>query len=278
MNGTSQTRPLYWSIRREVWENRFLYIAPLAVSAFVLFATFASMLWTVSQKRMPVKPISMAPAPVMFTILLVGFFYTLDALYGERRDRSILFWKSLPVSDFTVVASKAAIPFVVLPLFSWLLSVTMQVVLLLLSSPVLLANGISPASLASEMYFFEGLLIMFYGIGVHVLWFAPIYGWFILVSAWARRAPFLWAVIPFLAIAAVERILFNSWMFMKMVQYRLAGAMLTAFGPSPDHDFQRLMQLTPARFFSAPGLWAGLLFSVAFLGAAIRLRRNREPI
>ncbi|HEX6177571.1 MAG TPA: ABC transporter permease, partial [Thermoanaerobaculia bacterium] len=181
MNGTSQTRPLYWSIRREVWENRFLYIAPLAVSAFVLFATFASMLWTVSQKRMPVKPISMAPAPVMFTILLVGFFYTLDALYGERRDRSILFWKSLPVSDFTVVASKAAIPFVVLPLFSWLLSVTMQVVLLLLSSPVLLANGISPASLASEMYFFEGLLIMFYGIGVHVLWFAPIYGWFILV-------------------------------------------------------------------------------------------------
>ena len=58
----------------------------------------------------------MAPAPIMFATFLVGIFYCLDALHGERRDRSILFWKSLPVSDLTTVLSKASIPFAVLPL------------------------------------------------------------------------------------------------------------------------------------------------------------------
>ena len=277
-----ETRPLYWSVRRELWENRFLYIAPLLVNAVVLFASFITMIVMASKGRLPKGPISMAPAPIMFTTLIVGFFYSLDALYGERRDRSILFWKSLPISDFTTVVSKASIPLVVLPSLAFVLSVATQVVMIVLGTPVLLVNGLSPLALLADLHFFEGLLIMIYGLTVHALWYAPVYGWFMLISAAVRRAPFLWAILPLLAVAAVERILFNSWYLMTMLGYRMAGAMREAFSwsqKSSQHaDIERLSQLTAGRFLSAPALWVGLAFAAACFAAAVRLRRNREPI
>jgi len=289
----SETRPMYWSVLRELWENRSIYLAPLVVAAVVLFASAVSTIGLPKRIRAAaldparrhaavVRPFHMAPAPIMLTTFIVGVFYCLDALYGERRDRSILFWKSLPVSDRTTVLSKAAIPFVVLPLIAFGLSVITQVILLHLSTMVLLGSRMSPAALWAEFRFFEGLLIMLYGLTVHALWFAPIYGWLLLISAWARRAPVLWAVLPLLAISALERIAFNTWHFMAMLQYRVGGALAEAFSykgnGGGDGNFSRLSQLEAARFLSAPGLWVGVAFAAACLTAAVRLRRNREPI
>jgi ABC-2 type transport system permease protein len=287
----TETRPMYWSVRRELWENRFLYIAPLLVTGVVLFGSFISIMITLA-KAMPslstldaakqhavvAQPFSVAPAPIMLATFLVAFFYCLDALYGERRDRSILFWKSLPVSDLTTVLSKASIPFVVLPLIAFALSVATQAILLIASTPVLLGSGVNPVPLWAEVRFFQGLVIMLYGLTVHVLWWAPIYGWFLLVSAWARRAPFLWAVLPLLAVSAVERAAFNASHFMGFLQYRLMGAMTEAFASGTNGHIDRLTQLEPARFLTRPGLWLGLAFAAACLAAAVRLRRNREPI
>ncbi|HSP14755.1 MAG TPA: ABC transporter permease [Thermoanaerobaculia bacterium] len=285
---------VYWSVRRELWENRFLYIAPLLVAAVVLFATFISSfglpkrmraLPTIEPARqhaVVVRPFSMAPAPIMLATFLVGFFYSLDALYGERRDRSILFWKSLPVSDLTTVLSKASIPMVVLPLIAFVLSVATFFILFLQSTVVLLAAGVSPARLWVELPFVQEPMVMLYGLTVHSLWFAPIYAWLVLISAWARRSPFLWALLPLLAVAAVERIVFNTTLFMSMLQYRIGGAMREAFAINPQHGgngvLDQITQLTPARFLTSPGLWVGLVFAAAFLTAAVRLRRNREPI
>lgn len=288
----SGARLVYWSLKREVWENRSITIAPLVVTAFVLLGSLIAVVSLPHRMQgiasqdlgrlhaMAVKPFSMAPAPIMLTTFLVGMFFCLDALYGERRDRSILFWKSLPVSDRTTVLAKAAIPLVVLPLIALVLSVITQIVMLAVSTPVLLGSAVGPAALWQELRFFEGVVIMFYGLAVHTLWFAPIYGWFLLVSAWSRRAPFLWAIVPLLAITGFERLAFNSWSFGYMLLYRLSGAMKEAFTWSrgPVGDVDRLWQLEPARFLSAPGLWVGLLFAAICLVAAIRLRRNREPI
>jgi len=287
-----ETRPMYWSVRRELWENRSIYIAPLIVAAVVLFATSLSLIGLPRRMRAfptldPAKGhasvashFSMAPAPIMLAAFIVGFFYCIDALYGERRDRSILFWKSLPVSDRTTVLSKAGIPLVVLPLIAYLLSAASQIFLLMLGTMALLGSGQNPAVWWGEVRFFPGLLIMLYGLTVHVLWFAPIYGWLLLVSAWARRSPILWYVLPPLAVGAVERILFRASPFMHMLGYRVTGAMAEAFAVDPKGggDINRLSQLDPAKFLSAPGLWVGLVFAAVFLAGAVRLRRNREPI
>ena len=239
----------------------------------------ASALDPAKQHATLVTPFSMAPAPIMLATFIVGIFYCLDALQGERRDRSILFWKSLPVSDRTTVLSKAIIPLVVLPLIALVLGMATQRILLLMGTAVLLGSGMSPATLWAELPFFQELVVMVYGLTVHVLWFAPIYGWLLLVSAWARRTPFLWAALPLFAVSVVEKIVFNTSLFASMLRYRVTGAMAEAFAvKGHDASIIRLSQLDPARFLSSPGLWIGLILAAAFLAAAIRLRRNREPI
>src|SRR6202022_4720113 len=131
------------------------------------------------------QPFDIAALMLMGTTFIVAVFYCLDALHGERRDRSILFWKSLPVSDRTTVLSKAAIPLVVLPLFGFALSVATQVILLLWSTVVLMGSGVSPAPWWAELRFIEMLVVLLYGISAFTLWHAPMYAWLLLVSGWA---------------------------------------------------------------------------------------------
>src|SRR5207253_1824951 len=169
-----ETRPVYWSIRRELWENRSLWIAPLTCAAFALFGFMitsiglpkkirtAAALAPLPRHVMVVDHYSMAPIPVMLVAILVGVFYSVDALYGERRDRSILFWKSQPVSDLTTVLTKASIPLVIVPLLAWATAVAAQCVMLLLSSAALLARGSSVSPLWTELSFFRMSLLLLY--------------------------------------------------------------------------------------------------------------------
>lgn len=281
----NETRPLYWSLRRELWENRSVYLAPLIVAAVVLFGTFISTIGVArgasatnpaKQPQSVVMPYSMAPAPIMLTTLLVGFIYCLDALYGERRDRSILFWKSVPVSDTTTVLAKVLIPMAILPAMAIVLSLIVQLIVLVLSAPILLASGIRPFT----AYGIEEPIIMVYGLGAHVLWYAPIYGWLLLVSAWARRAPFVWAVLPPLAIAIFERIVFGTKYVGSLLQYRFMGAMKEAFAGKAAQagHVTRVSELSLLNFLATPGLWVGLAFAAGCLAAATRLRRKREPM
>src|SRR5256885_12654252 len=96
--------------------------------------------------------------------------------------------------------------------------------MLLLSSAVLLGSGLSVGTLGARMSFFHmSLMLLYHFLTVHGLWYAPIYGWLLLVSAWARRAPFLWACLPVLAVAVAEKIAFNTWHFGTMVATRMLG-------------------------------------------------------
>ncbi|MDQ2964222.1 MAG: ABC transporter permease, partial [Pseudomonadota bacterium] len=201
-----------------------------------------------------------------------------DALHSERRDRSILFWKSLPVSDLTTVLSKASIPLVVLPLLTFAIIVALKLIMLLLSTAVLLANGLSAAPLWTQVPLLRMSLMLLYGLIAFTLWYAPIYGWLLLISGWARRTTFLWAMLPPLAICVVEAIAFHTSHFASMLKYRLTGAFAEAFAEAHGDPVIELEQLDPVRFLSSPGLWIGLVVAAAFLAAAVWLRRYREPI
>ena len=104
--------------------------------------------------------------------------------------------------------------------------------------------------------------------------------WLLLISAWARRTPFLWVVLPPLALFAVEMIAFHTSYFAALLRYCLLGAMTEAFNAKPMGGamIDRLEQLDPIRFLSSPGLWIGLAVTAGFLAAAVWLRRYREPI
>src|SRR5437773_726930 len=230
------TRPFYWSVWRELWENRSIYIAPLIVAAVQVFGFAISTIGLAERRRAvllfddPAKqraaiemPYDVAAMMMIFVVFIVGVFYCLDALHGERRDRSILFWKSLPVSDLTTVLSKVTIPLVVLPLIAFAIVVCVQVIMLLQTSVVLISHGISPATTWAHFPVFQNWLVLLYGLAAIALWHAPIYGWLLLVSAWARRATFLWAVLPIIAIQIFEKITFNTSYFGSLVKNRFMG-------------------------------------------------------
>ena len=273
------SRLMYWSVRRELWEHRSIYLAPLAAAAIILFAFLAG--WTLIPARRQHgldTPYALAAAMIMGTAFIVGIFYSIDALYGERRDRSILFWKSLPVSDLTTVLSKFLIPVILLPLLGFAIAVATQFVMLLLSFAVPMSAGANSVTMWSQMSFLHmSLMLLYHFLTVHGLWYAPIYGWLLLVSAWAPRAPFLWAFLPPFVIWGVEKIAFGTSHFLAMLQYRFSGPE-PASAPRGANLMEMISALTAAQFFSTPGLWIGLAVATVFLAAAVRVRRNREPI
>jgi ABC-2 type transport system permease protein len=287
----SSTQPFYWSVRRELWENRSIYVAPVIVAVVVLFGFLIStigmperrqgvlLLDPAHQRAMIGMPYDVAAMMIIFTAFIVGVFYCLDALHSERRDRSILFWKSLPVSDLTTVLSKATIPLVVLPVIIFAIIVFVQFLMLLWSSAILLPSGLA-ATTWTRFNLFQQSVILLYSLIVIALWHAPIYGWALLISGWARRATFLWAVLPFLAIGVLEKIAFDTSHFASMLKDRLFGAGDTAFAFQPHHGIAitSLIQLTPGRYLATPGLWIGLAFAAAFVTAAVWQRRYRGPI
>ena len=281
------TRPFCWSVLRELWENHSIYIAPSIVAGIILFGSFvgsfhlpgrrqSALLLDPARRRAAIEmPYDIAAMMLIFTAFIIGLFYCLDALHGERRERSILFWKSLPISDLATVLSKTSIPLVVLPVVSFAIIVFTQFLMLLISSAALLPSGLASTTWANFNLFRQSL-VLFYGLVAIALWHAPIYGWALLISGWARRATFLWAVLPLLAIAFFEKITFNTSHFAAMLGNRLMGFAPEAFaftGHTIDSP-----QLTPGRYLSSPGLWIGLAFAAAFIVAAVRLRRYRGPL
>ncbi len=284
------TRRMYWSVRRELWESRSIYIAPLAAAGVALLGFLltlihmpermraASTLSPMQQHERIEQPYDAAAALLMGTFLIVAMFYCVEALQRERRDRSILFWKSLPVSDLTTVAAKVSIPFVVLPLLTFAITFATQFIMLLVSSAVLAESGLSVATYWSQVSLLQmSLLLLYHLMTVHVLGSAPIYGWLLLVSAWARRAAFLWAVLPPFAICILEKMLFNTWHFAGFLGQFFAGGTEGHYAPGT-MPMDPATHLTPGRFLSTPGLWIGLAVTAVFLAAAVRLRRSRGPM
>jgi ABC-2 type transport system permease protein len=282
----SALQVMYWSIRREIWENRALYIAPLAAAAVFLFGfainlaimrrSGSPLLSPAQQQDLLMERYEFSASLIMGIAFLVGIFYSLDALYGERRDRSILFWKSLPVSDLTTVLSKLAIPILGLPLLSFAITIATQFIMLVMTSVVLLGSGVNIAALWIQVSFLHfSLVLLYHVLTVHGLYYAPIYGWLLMVSAWAPRAPFIWAFLPPFVICGVEKIAFNKTHFCTLLGERLTGPGATMADNDHAMDFSTLI---PHHFFSEPGLWIGLAIAAIFLAVAVRLRRYRGPI
>ncbi|HVI07222.1 MAG TPA: ABC transporter permease [Candidatus Binatia bacterium] len=278
------TRPFYWSVRRELWEYRSIYLAPLAIGgviligyAFVLVglphAVRSAMTMNAQQQRDALAhPFQVSAGLIMAASFIVSFFYAIDTLYGERRDRSILFWKSMPVSDITTVLAKAFVLLVLLPMVSYVITALTEGIILLLSSAVIAANGLSVAAFWMQLMPIEGMRALLYHlISVHILWYAPFYCWLMLISAWSKRAPFLWALLPPFAVTIFERIVFHTAYVANFLTRRLAGG--SDGGDMLDPEMKMVVH-----FVLTPGLWFGLLFAAAFLVAAAQIRRYRGPV
>jgi ABC-2 type transport system permease protein len=302
----TQMQQFLWTVRREFWEHRALYIAPFVMAIvvlvgylFLIYNTFGKLgeQSAAAQRAVLLVPFSAATFAIMATAALTAFYYCLDALYGERRDRSILFWKSMPVSDATTVLAKLAVPLVaMIPIELSIIFLT-QLAMFVASSVSLTISGDGAALLWRNFPFAKMAIGVVYGLVTGALWYAPVYAWFLLVSGWAKRAPVLWAILPFVAAIVIERVGFGSTHVWGVVERRIFDGIDAAFttkeapvaAAEPNSKdasaaVERLGNASdivvpdPAKLLANPEFWIGLAFAVVFIIAAIRLRRNRNPI
>jgi len=284
-------RQLDWSVRRELWENRSIYLAPAAVAAFTLLGFLISVgrlpsrvreaiaLDPMQQREIILRPLHFAALLIMGAALLVAIFYCLDALHGERRDRSILFWKSLPVSDLTTVLAKASIPLLVLPVVTFAVTMIAQAIMLLVSRAVLVGSGVNAGAAWSHFSFWHmSAMLLYHLVAIHGFLYAPFYGWLLLASAWARRLPILWAALPPIALGVFEKIAFNTSYFGGWLTERLGGGSDGAPRAAGSMSMDALTQPMPGQLLAGPDLWVGLVLTAGFLAIAVRLRRARGPI
>jgi ABC-2 type transport system permease protein len=284
----SPLEPYLWSLRREFWEYRSLYIAPIVVAIVFLFGYLISLARLSHKIRSVavdptiirdhiVAPYNFAGLAMMGATLLVSIYYCFDALHGERRDRSILFWKSLPVSDLTAVLAKATIPIIILPLLTIVLTIAMHLVMLVMGGSILSASAARGQFSWSDLPLIQiWTMLLYHMVAIHGLWFAPFYAWMLLVSAWARRAPFLWGTLPPLLIALLEKVAFNTTHFVGLIGSIMAGGPTDASFP-PNLAGHSLSHIHPGQYLFSVNLWMALTVAAALLMAAARVRRYRGP-
>jgi ABC-2 type transport system permease protein len=298
-----------WLLRRELWETRAIWAAPAVCAAICLVIAAAIRLKlgvvTFDGQDLPLAgdasrlralgaiSINVLAGAFVATALFTQFFYSLDALYADRRDRSILFWKSLPVSDLETVLAKYFMAAVGIP--------AVAVGFALVTHP--LVSGIAalglpgPVGSAAAQALFSpgawlngaGLLLWLTLAGA--LWYLPWIGWLLAVSAFAPRAPIMWAMLPPAAIALFERGVFATHHFITLVGERVGpfGLLHAALDYVPGRGLEiragsdtlqlpeHLLALAaPAKFFGSAGLWLGLVLAAAFAAAAVWARRYRD--
>lgn len=297
-----------WLIKRELWEHRKFFVAPLIVAAIYIIALIVNLArMDNNHVSVVMNGIEIAKAsdkiesqvldafllmfstvvtwPFFLVTFFVTFFYTLDALYADRRDRSFLFWKSLPVSDVETVASKLAIAAVVAPAITAVVALVTQYVCLILVSIVMLFKGHSATQLWVHLPVIKGIAVMLYSILVIGIWSLPIWAWFLMVSSWANRMPFLWSLVPVAVLAFLEYLTLDTHRVLEFLGVRFAGwyfvaadidALAAIFkNPHPPRGFDLSDILTPGAYFSSPDLWIGLGIAAVFLATAVWMRRYR---
>ncbi len=241
------------------------------------------------EKRVALVAVVYSTLAVLMVVVLgfIAFFYALDALYSDRRDRSVLFWKSLPLSDTETVLSKLVVAAIVIPLVAFAASLAAQLVVAIGGSVKLALAGLPGGMMWDPRALLAGASSALLICVVSVLWYSPLVAYLLLASAWAPRAPFLWAVLPPVAGVVLERIATGTDYIGDFVVWRLFGPLKALAGDDSDvagvivdsgdlPGTAATMAERLAGFLVSPGTFAGLAVGAALVVAAISLRRYRD--
>jgi len=233
--------------------------------------------------------LGMLQGPVLlltFFLFGMGLAYCLNSLYEDRKDKSILFWKSLPVSDMATVMSKAASVVLVIPIFYFLVSSIFQIIILIYMAMKSWIAGYSGFEVMSQHNIFAIWFHNLMGLIIGSLWMLPFWSWIMLTSAWAKKSGFLFTLLPVGVIAYVEHWIFDTGYFIGMLGTHLkngffiCNSYIADFEKSPrmleDLNMERILPWSEV--FGQSDFWIGMLVSAVFLTGAIYTRRIKNEL
>ncbi len=278
---------LIWLVRREFWENKAIWVMPACIGALMVVA---SLFGKVEIAMLHASDQQTELAAVLFLVAIGGVFwvamsiysvwYLLDCLYADRKDRSVLFFKSLPLTDSATVLSKLLVAVVAIPLV-YFLAADISALLMTFVISVRARLGFGNILWRPELWLQQQVLWL-YVILTGILWYLPVVGWLLLVSAWAKRAVILQAILPPLAIMLAERLFLGTHLATLLFRDRLLGGPYVAFHHPIQWSLAKgelspgVWQLPdPVGFFSSVDLWIGVLVGAACIVGVVQLRKRR---
>jgi len=290
-----------WLVRREFWENRAIWMIPAVLGGLLVLASlFGGYRVLGAVDLATVRTVVQAGALDGMIFIVVTFFvvmsiystwYLLDCLYADRKDRSILFWKSMPISDTATVACKLGTALIVIPLLYFALADLTTLIMAFIIS--VRANSYVDSSLWRGGLWLQIQALWLYLIVTAAIWYLPVAAWLLVVSAWARRAVMLWSILPPLALVIAERVFLGSHVIAGQLAARLGGYFSHALQYDPGaanwitteigHDtintpVSVLRFLNAGGFFSSSDTWIGAAVGAALIAGAIQLRMRRTEI
>lgn len=321
--GNRWNRTFGWLLRREFWENRggFLWAPVITGGIAVVMASLLAIATAIQSRSEANEAVTnmaaylgavgatadgllMTGCSMTGTVLgFVVFFYALGSLYDDRRDRSALFWKSLPVSDTQTVLSKAAWALLLAPLMSLAIGLVVGVILWLVAAVTMLAGNLPGTSaLFTHSHPFTVAGHMLATVPLDMLWMLPAVGWLMFCSALVRSKPFLWAVVvPVLGCVMISILGFTAGRVVPSLELPLGAIWYAAVyrglvsvmpGTRALRDIENLQNinvddpsqvivrlLNEASNWHVLGtwdLWIGVAVGVGLIAAAIPLRRWRD--
>ena len=296
-------------VRREVWEHRSIWITPAAVALVITLLTLAMFVAASKfgditdmaiigasnvgddERRMALLGTLLGYTSVfLIAMWFLSIFYCLDALYAERKDKSILFWRSLPITDAETVLSKLITAMVVIPLVTFAaVAVSHLVNLILISLWINFEGGSAGHLIWGSVPLFDTWLALLIVLLAIPLWLSPLLGWFLFVSAWTKRSPLLTAFLPIAVLPILEYVVFRTHMLWDAILTRLSMQFMPLFSIDPDlifnedsfrnlrlDDLSILRLIDLGKFLSSVELWLGLMVCGLFATAAVYVRRYRE--
>ncbi len=295
-------------VKRETWEHRSIYVTPAAITiivtlgvlAMLMFASgFAAELDVVifGAQNLAGDPERKAVLTGFFlgtswvfiiALAILTVFYCLDSLYAERKDKSILFWRSLPVTDAETVISKLITATIVIPVATVIgIIVTHLINLIVVSLWVSMKGGDGGMLIWGSVALVDNWVAAFIVVIASGIWMSPFIGWFLLVSAYTKRSPLLMAFMPLILIGLLEGIIFRTHVFAENVLARGDGLPLFRIGNIErffDEKHWRvaedatslLVHLDVVQFLTSPAMWAGILVCAVLSTGAIYVRRFRD--
>ena len=293
-----------WLVRREIWEHKAIWVAPAILLVCLLLAVItgnvhlgpigemdgSTPLGSLPQEKQ-IKLLLIAYAGIALVVYMVmgivGFFYALDSLYADRRDRSVLFWKSLPLSDAETVLSKFTIAAIVIPLVAFVGALLAQFFIAGGGAAKLAAAGHAAGIMWQPEALLGGVALSLMWCVTAMFWYSPVIAYLMLASAWAPKGPFLWAVLPPVAISLLEVVLLRTSHAKDFIADRMFG-LYRLLGSQDQHvagdavrdEVIKLSNIDLAanlrEFYGSPDMWLGVVAAALLLAGAIWVRRYRD--
>lgn len=295
-------------IKREIWEHRSIWLTPAVIAIIMSFGTLTALMFAgefaeelniamfgaqniagEAHRGAVLTGLFFGSSGLFFLALgILTVFYSLDSLYAERKDKSILFWRSLPVTDAQTVISKLATALLVLPGATIVAVIATHLINLIVTSIWVSAKGGDAIALIwSSVPLMDNWMSLVILVYAATIWMSPFVGWFLFVSAYTKRSPLLMAFLPMVLIPMIEGIFSHSNEFARVVWGRMAmipihsGFEIEEFFDDDNFELNEQMlsvlgQIDLGRFLSSPSMWAGVVICGLLSFGAVYVRRFRD--